>query len=76
MILDHKAAGINGWVCVCSLYCEHKVSIQRAGWTKSHDKLVPFAEERLERVDDLCKLHGTRIDRTNAAITVEFVVAG
>lgn len=34
LVLYHEAAGIDGQVCVCGLYREHKVSIQRAGWSE------------------------------------------
>lgn len=43
VIPDREVAGIDGWVCVCGLHGEHKVSIQRAGCREGHTQ-----EDRIE----------------------------
>lgn len=40
MILNYEPAGIDGQICVCGLYWEHKVSIQRAGWRECQQRKV------------------------------------
>lgn len=71
LIFDDEAAGINGWVRVCGLHREHKMSIQGASWTKSQNNKASFAEETFDMVDFARACN----QPTAAHLTIESIIA-